>query len=423
MPLRDKQGNIWRIIRVESSMPLEDELLIHPENRGTDGKPDFPKRVGKILYRPDGSPLNIVYELTAQMYPLNRITAFEYLMDGKVPLPDHQVMECSFLEHRFDHDVLSPGGVLQWLTANAGKNETNIFSKAWGMMFADRAPAGYRQIPALFTVENRFRYQIRGAQVLERTTTWHAAGLSGKQLEQMFGWAGGIVPKDDNGNYYADSVEEMYIPKLKKIRIADVDQPQKTEIYDFSRIAATNTMNADYNITSPADCLDPADPPDRFIMMSGRGKRQYGIALGYSLFDGCTAKGCHETERTNLYFIYKTKKMYPYAYQVKDVAPGTKVRSVSYRQYFDPSADPDIPVMYLHQEKDSWVLYMDFFKKMQHKTVKLPDFLTGCRITVLEKTPSVIPEFNQIADKDGISFQVHDDYGYLVLKFDEEQEK
>ena len=417
-PLRDEKGNIWRIVKV-LSMPLGDELLIHPENRGTEGKPDFPNHAGRILYRPDGSPLKLFYEQTVQMHPLNRVTAFEYLMDGKVPLPDRQVMECSFLEHRFDHDVLSPGGVLHWLAANAGRKEANIFSREWGMMFADRAPEGYRKIPALFTVKNRFRYQNRGAQVLERTTTWHAAGLSGKQLEQMFGWFGGIVPKDDNGKYYADSVEEMYIPKLKKIRLADMDQPQKTDVYDFSRIAAMpNTMNVNY-IIRPADCLDPADPPDRFIRMTGRGKRQYGIVLGYSLFDGCTAKGCRETERTDLYHLYKTKKMYPFAYQVKDVAPGTEVRSVSYKQYFDPSADPDIPVMYLHQEKNSWVLYMDFFKKMQHKTVKLPDFLTGCRITVLEKTPSVIPEFDQIAGRDGISFQVQDDYGSLVLKFDE----
>lgn len=420
--LRDGKGNIWRLVEV-FPMPLGDDLLIHPENRGTDGKPDFPDRVGKILYRPDGSPLKLFYEQTVQMHPMNRITVFEYLIDGRVPLPDRQVIECSFLEHHFVHDVLSPGAVVRWLAENFGRKGTDIFSREGGMMFAERAPEGYRQIPALFTVENRYRYQIRGAQVLERTTTWHSAGLSGKQLEQMFGWYGGIVPKDDNGKYYADAVEEMYIPKLKKIQLADIDRPEKTEIYDFSRIAAMpRVMNVNYTITT-ADCSDPADPPDRFIRMTGRGKRQYGIAVGYSLFDGCTAKGRQETERTDLYHLYKTKKLYPFAYQVNDVAAGTKIRSVSYKQYFDPNADPDIPVMYLHQEKNSWVLYMDFFKKMQHKTVKLPDFLVGYNITILEKTSSVIPAFSHIAGKEGISFQVHDDYGYLVVKFDKPQGK
>jgi len=419
--LRDGKGNIWRLVCDPATL-LKDELLIHPDNRGTDGRPDFPSSAGKVLRRPDGQPLKIVSEKSGQMYPTNRITVCEFLLDGKEVLPEKEVRECAFLEYRFFHDVLSPGSLMRFLAENPGPEHSRFFTQEWSMMFADRAPGWYNRIPALMTVENRYRFQIHGAQVLERTTTWHAAGISGKQLEQMYPWKGGIAPRVDdggyNGKYFDDAVEDLYIPKVKKIRFLDTEDPQKTLSFDFRRIASLpHVLNAGYYFTAK-DCLDPADPPDRFVMLTGRGKYQYGLALGYSLFDGCTARGGRKAEREVMYHLYSSKKLYPYAYQVSNAAPGTKVRTISYKQYFDPAADPDIPVMYLHKELDSWVLYMGFFRKMPHKTVKLPQFLTGQKITVLEKTSSVKPGFSGVAEKEGISFQSGDDCGYLVLKFD-----
>ena len=53
------------------------------------------------------------------------------------------------------------------------------------------------------------------------------------------------------------------------------------------------------------DALDPKDLPDRFIRVTGKDKYQYGIALGYSLFMGCTAKDHAPGQRNIIYHIYK----------------------------------------------------------------------------------------------------------------------
>jgi hypothetical protein len=110
--------------------------------------------------------------------------------------------------------------------------------------------------------------------------------------------------------------------------------------------------------------------------------------------------------------------MYPYAYTLNDVTPGTAMETVSYKQYFSPEDDPDATAFYYHRQQDSLVVYFDCHKPLQNHRLNLPPELAGKKLTVIEKTPSVIlPEISSVPEA-GIHFDVNAPYGYLVLKID-----
>ena len=176
-------------------------------------------------------------------------------------------------------------------------------------------------------------------------------------------------------------------------------------------------MNVCYMIERK-DCLNQEDLPDRFIRITGDQQRKYGIALGYSLFMGCTAKQNRGADRSSIYHLWYTKKMYPYCYQLKNVKKGRKISSVSYKQYFDPQREPDTTDFYCHKQGNSDVVYLDFHKTLTNKLIKLPREFAGKKVTILEKTPSVILHMGDVIPPEGITLSVKNNYGYLVLKLD-----
>ena len=140
---------------------------------------------------------------------------------------------------------------------------------------------------------------------------------------------------------------------------------------------------------SRSDCLNPEDPPDRFIRIVGNERREYGIALGCSLFAGATAKENKAVDRPNSYFFWNTKKMYPLFATIVPAEPGTTKEMILYRQYFDPNREPAATSLYYHKQKTSQVVYFDCHQPLQNKTISLPKEFSGKTISVIEKTPSV----------------------------------
>ena len=166
------------------------------------------------------------------------------------------------------------------------------------------------------------------------------------------------------------------------------------------------------------DCLDPSDPCDRYIRLAGKKEMQYGAVLGYSLFMGCTAKGKDQT-RDSLYLLYKTKKMYPYAYNIKNIKPGTVMETVAYKQFFDPQKEKDATSFYYHFQGDSFIVYADFHKAVRNKVLLLPSCAAGRKITILEKTPGMtLHTSGNIPEKAAFSISTAPGNNYIVLKLD-----
>ena len=405
--LKDADNKRYCIIRIEDP----DNLFIHPLNTGTPGRAWFTTFKGDKLFR-NGTELKVTASKMGQMRPLNRIYRLELLMDGTKPLPDKTVMQCDFLDQILVHDVVQPEAVVDYLLSHPGRKPVPEFQPKWMMQKMDNSPElqDYAKLPVLMQVENRYRYQDRGCSVLYRKCSFPVNLRSVTQLEQMFGWGGGAIA--------SAALEDFYIPKLKPLRIPKRGDAEQFLEADFSAVfRMPKKMDVSYTIQSK-DCIDPEDLPDRFIRLSGKDRHEYGIALGYSLISGCTAKDNRGKDRNDIYFLYHTKKMYPYAYTLKNVTPGTAMETVSYKQYFSPEDDPDATAFYYHRQQDSLIVYFDCHKPLQNHRLNLPPELTGKKLTVIEKTPSVIlPEISSVPEA-GILFDVNAPHGYLVLKID-----
>ncbi|MFA6931687.1 MAG: hypothetical protein WCT05_15285, partial [Lentisphaeria bacterium] len=403
--LTDTDKNRYCIVRIEDP----DNLFIHPVNTGIPGRPKFASFRGEKLFRNDVE-LTVTTSKMSQMYPLNRIYRLEFLLDGTTPLPDQTVMECNFLDHLLVHDVVQPEAVVDFLLNHSGSKPVPEFQSSWAMQKMDNSVelAEYAKLPILMRVENRYRYQDRGCSVLYRKCSFPVNLLSVRQMEQMFGWFGGALAPA--------SLEDFYIPKLKPLRIPVSGTPDQVLEADFSAVyRMPKTMDVSYTIERD-DYLDPGNPPDRFIRLTGKDQREYGIALGYSLFSGCTARENQGKDQDEAFFLYRSKKMYPYCYKLNDVTPGTVLESVSYKQYFSPLDDPEATAFFFHQQQDSNVVYFDCHKPLKNHRLNLPPFLTGKTLSVLEKSPSVIlPKISRVPEE-GICIDVDADYGFLVLK-------
>lgn len=382
----EKKGRFY-ILRIID----KDNILIHPENRGKPGFPKFAALDQDRLFR-NGIELKHAGAKMQQVYPSNRYRENSYLVNGREPLPDATEVTCDFLDHVVDYEIVMP------------ECRVEMFKNKPGIEHDFLAP----ELPAMLNVRNVFRYQARGACVvyIKNTVLCDMAGYN--CLGVMMCWSGAIAQK---------SRTEFYIPKLRPLKAAGRDGTQAFDC-DFSSIyAMPDKMPVHYNIVKK-DCLDPEDPPDRFIRLVGNERREIGAALGYSLFEGVTAKSLKAKDRETVYHLWSTKKMYPYCINVTHCRKGDTREILAYRQYFDPQREPDATSFYFHKQKDSDVIYLDFHKSLTKKTIVLPDYMAGKKLSVLEKTPSVVLHTGQNVPRAGISLSVSGGYGYLVLKLD-----
>ena len=373
----------------------KDNILIHPENRGKPGFPKFaPLRKNKIFR--NGIELKYADVKRQQVYPSNRYRENSYLINGTEPLPDKTEVKCDFIDHVVDYDIVMPECRVEMFRDKPGIEHDFVDPK----------------LPAMLNVRNVFRYQANGACViyLKNTVLCDMAGYN--CLGVMMCWSGSIANKKRT---------EFYIPKLKPLKATGkaIGRNKAPALdCDFSSIyEMPDKMFVDYNIIKK-DCLDPKDPPDRFIRLVGGKKREIGAVVGYSLYDGVTAKALRAKDRERIYHLSSSKKMYPYCINIRNCRKGDVREVLAYRQYFDPQREPDATSFYFHKQNDSDVVYLDFHKSLLKKKIALPDYMTGKKISILEKTPSVVLHTESTVPKDGICLSISGDYGYIVLKLD-----
>lgn len=378
--LTDASGYTWYIVKILD----KDNVMIHPESKKP-GFPQFKQHSQEPLFR-DGKPVAFKSSTMTQMTPGSRVNSIEFLVNGTAPLPDKTAVSCDCVDMVIDVDAILPDAVVERVKNEPGR--TPDFAA--------------RELPVLFNLHAAYCFQPAAACVIRaKYTVKHAvAGLTVHGL--TFGWT---------NLFHSAKCQEFYIPKLKPLTIDGVS-------YDFASIyRMPEVWKINYTLTR-SDCIDPEDPPDRFIRVVGGERREYGIALGCSLFAGSTAKANKAADRPNPYFLWHTKKMYPLFAAIPNAKPGDSKEMILYRQYFDPNREPDATACYCHKQNNSQVVYLDFHKPLKNKSIELSSELTGKRITVLERTPSLTLHTSENVPASGIRLSVDGNYGYLVLKLD-----
>ena len=193
----------------------KDRIMIHPEGVDNTVQPAFLAHVPaeKLTYK--GKDLPFTKSVFTQLYPLNRVTRFQLLADGKNPVPMQTVTDCSFLDFYFHHDVIDPYAAVQSVKNNPGVKPFPQWQGTWAMTLADTVElqkkyAAYMKLRALATFENHFRFEAGGAYVNYRKVTYHMPLSTVRSLEVMASCL--------NGAFGREQEKFFYIPKLKKIK-------------------------------------------------------------------------------------------------------------------------------------------------------------------------------------------------------------
>ena len=389
----------------------KNQFVMHPE-------PAKPAPVGRaVFFRHskeklffNGKEIKFTRSVLAQLRPLNVVTKSVFLIDGKTPLADKQIVKCEFVDHIFEHGVIAPEAAVKYIKDHPGERNTRFFTTRTKMFYPDKEKGfeDYAALPRIMTVKNRMRYQDNGAMVNTRTCIFPVSLRGVSQMDIMFGWTGAI----SKGNY-----QMFYIPKTKVQHFKGHKNKAAAYTLDFVRgVNISKGLDINGSVTSK-DSIDPARLPDRFIRVTGKDSPEYGIALGYSLFEGFTSADKKGAGRNSVYHHWYTRKMYPYAYNLYNNAPGTVRTSVSYKQYFCPKNDPDATAFYYHKQGKSDVVYFEAHKPLKNKKIKLPPYMTGKKVTVLEKTPELTFSGKTVPAK-GLEISSKANYSHIVLKLD-----
>ena len=407
--VKEKNGRKYIILHIQD----KDHIIIHPEGRSHTLNPGFVRHNPRNRLFFKNRKLAFQSSVMRQLYPLNRITDCRLLADGVKNVPEKEEIRCRFVDFIFVHDVLNTYYVVQSVKKSPGIKPFPEWSAQYSMVYAhtpelQKKYATYMKFPALATFYNKFRFESRGAAVNYRKTVFHVALSEIKSGELMFMWSDLIARQER---------QLFYVPKLKPVTVRE-ESLQKDITIDLSGgYPLPRDLNVSYFIQKE-DAVSAEDLPDRFIRLSGPDDYHYGIALGYSLFMGSTARENTSPERDTVYFLYRTHKMYPQAYVLKNTKPGRTIETVAYRQYFNPRLEPDATSFYCHHQGDSLIVYMDFHKILKEKTIALPEAATGKKITILEKTPFLILHTPDTVPAAGIRLSNNTEHGYLVLKLD-----
>ena len=404
--IADENGIKYVIVNT----PDKDTVFIHPFSRTPDspiGRPKFKLHKKEKLYL-GNREITFTKSVMGQLRPLNLIRRNVFLVDGKTPLPDKTVVKCKYLDHVFEHDVAAPEEAVKYIHKKSGTQVGKLFSHKMKMFYPGDEPdfADYADVPVIMQIKNRMRYEDNGAMVNYRTCCYPVSLASFMQMDMMFGWGkhNGI----SSGKY-----QMFYIPKTKPVCF-DLGKEKLT--LDYAR-GVDITKNFDFRAWHRSDSAEnPNNPPDRYIRVTGKNSPEYGIALGYSMTIGDTALNKTKTYRTTYYSHRNTRKMYPYAFTVRNNKPGLTFNTVSYKQYFAPSNDPDAAYFYYNTQGDHTIIYFEAHKIIENKSIKLPKEFAGKSFSVIEKTPSVSLLSGNKVPADGVKISVTHPYGFIILK-------
>jgi hypothetical protein len=387
----DEKGAKWYVAKVLDA----DRLWMMPDNVGTHDRWRFHAEIsGSALEREGGGQtLAIQGSIRTQLVPSCRVKGRQYLVDGKVPLPEREVVSCARLDVAEEYDIVNPAAALATLKAEPGRAMDLV-----GPM-----------LEPLVTNRILYRFQPMGACLVEHRSTVHAAMTLGYM---GFVQSRTLVRKPGDALVY---LVPGSLPFVAQGRRYDFRAGQ-----DFSELLKTPVQfgPAQGNVES-AERL-----PSRFIQVlqrkeGGKVKFELGYALGYSLSRGVTRPAERAANCETALLIHTSNKSYPHAIDRKmgRLAAGATFEALAYRQYFSPRALGDgAACAYWHQEDDGVVVCAEYLQAVAKDALRLPKALAGRAVSVVEATPSVKLLSGATVPADGLVLSVGEGGGSIVLK-------
>lgn len=392
---QDGAGTKFYIIKIVD----DNRVWVLSENKGSNDIWKFVTTIAGSALTNTSAPdvFKFSSNIMAQLTPACRIRKQEYLSDGKTALPEKKAVACNYLDIVEEYDIINPASLLAKIRQSPGKAHSFVGAGLEGVIHNSII---YRFLP-------------NGAIVIYHTSTalqdFKITGMGFIQSAKM-----------NTGHYQA---HEYYIPKTKPFCLGGINY-NFLALQDFKPPVPIPVVFQ----ASAGTLADEQALPDRFIQLlgdraSGKFSGQVGFALGYSPISGVTKSG-ERSRNTNCGgSIYKTSKSYPCAIDAKIgaiVRAGTVFNCVAYRVYFDPQRYPKATCVYWYKENNDYLVYLDYHQNVDNEVVVLPPAMTGKRISIVEKTPSLTLTAGKMVPEKGIILSVTDNYGYAVLRISED---
>lgn len=300
-----------------------------------------------------------------QLSPQYRYNTFTLFADGR-ELEDDEICLCESAQLFWDFDLILSDTHVAYMEQHPGQYVSPVA--------AELASAVNHKLEVTFLPDCAWHYKVQATVRRDLPGNWEWG------LLQHYGTL-----------FFSD--HEKLIPKLKPLTLesgktADLDTPVKVSQPTDLCCRCTG-----------ADCVDPADPPDRYIDLFGDGgKREFGVVLSYSLTQGITRKGAGERGDLNC-VLPVTTKIYPYAVQRPDgLRQGETFELHACRQYFLPGETAT--ACYGRQESDGYWLYGEYHKAGEER-IKLPKELGGKSFEIAERSGEISFSPEKHLEEDG----------------------
>ena len=360
--LSDGDGNRFIITDIKNVS----EFLIHSVPEKHESRVTF-KKVSGALYL-DGRKIDGKVQQTQhsvrcaeQLAPHHRYNFVSLLADGKTPIPDGEICECSSAVLHLDMDLCPADALIDHIMAHPGQYTSPV------------SP----ELPALLNNLMRIEFQPSCAYTVECDITV-------------------LTDRDDSMRYsllqsYNETqpeVQKKFIPGVNPLSVTGNDgksyllTPAQGMIYQQGKYCRMITKE---------DCTAPGKLPNEFIDIWGDGEKfLWGEVIGYSNKYGITRRGAEDQRSDAVCSLPVSGKSYPYALYCPVLKKGSSYHIEAYRQFFDPQGAAISS--YGHKEHGIYTHYCNYSAATGDK-IKLPGSRAGMQISVEENScGAVLPE-------------------------------
>lgn len=355
--LTDDEGNSFILLSIEnlstfyihSDIPPEGEIYCDHVKGSLhiEGKTLVPESVTRWMM--NGIP-------GGQLSPHQRYNRITLLADGKEEMKEGEVKECSYAVLSVDMDLIFPDELIRYLKKFPGKYV---------------APNASFLDPAIHCMMTTF-FQGESCRRIRNQVTFL------KDIPESFHY--GMI------QFYTEipfSLHEKMIPGIKKF----TEKGMETDLNTLWKFPYGKNYT---RFLTKEDALCKEKLPNFCIDHFGNeGKRELGVALGYSNIHGITARG-NEKERGNtLFYLYQSGKMYPYACEKTSAKKGERIVLHAFHQYFLPEEE-GISTFFHNEADGKCVLYILFPAEKENYCFTLPEEgYAGKEFTILESDPGI----------------------------------
>lgn len=395
----DRQYNIGNV--VGSSIYLLPVITRGTEGNDTRGwkTPEDPA-ITALTHVSGGTvttPITVASQSTAQLRPIMKHENRKFYIDGRelTEPGDYEGDDFTVSESQTGYD---PASITTWFPTPGIVGNPDL--------------TGAVEM-ARFT----WSYNFKGAQCCVNTTIDIR-----RKVECMSYGATQQQTFVDTGNYKA----MFMIPKAKPQGGVNLEKP-------FNSPALSSTS---YNFFRNTTYLQDVDKPiDRLIaMLHNPNDNTYlvGMAAGLSLVSGETipakrnanisiATSANGHQRLGSFSPSNKNKFYIAAINTAPFAddgynlPNTYFKEINYYiSYFDPAANPG--QCYWYKDGNSYIIYSHCQSVQSRAPLKLPDFMEGLRVEIVEKTDNAVLLTDTVQNgKLFVSYNT-DESNYIVLK-------